>query len=110
MSQTKDFNAKVKFMWLHWCVYICEWCLYVITRDGADDSATWLDKRIKGDTFKNCAPFIESKREINNIQVDNAKDLDVVMTKCNLIKYSNNHWKASGSLWLYYQMNKMLFW
>ena len=39
-------------MWLHWCVYTCEWCLYVITRDGADDSATWLDKIIKGDTLK----------------------------------------------------------
>ena len=29
--------------------------------------------------FKNCAPFRDCITEINNIQVDNVKDLDVVM-------------------------------
>ena len=37
--------------------------------------------------------------EINNTQVDNAKDIDVVMPVFNLIKYSNNYLKTSGSLW-----------
>ena len=39
--------------------------------------------------------------EINNIQVDNAKDLDIVMPMCNLIEYSDNYSKTSRSLWQY---------
>ena len=29
--------------------------------------------------FKNCVPFTNCIREINNTQVDNAKDIDLVM-------------------------------
>ena len=36
--------------------------------------------------FKNCAPFTNCISEINNIQIDNAKDIDVVMPMYNLIK------------------------
>ena len=39
--------------------------------------------------------------EINNTQVDNAKDIDIVMPMYNLIEYSDNYSKASGSLWQY---------
>ena len=46
---------------------------------------------------------MECTREINNTQIDHAKDLDLVMSMYNLIKYSNNHSKASGSLWKYYR-------
>ena len=38
-------------------------------------------------------------REINNIQVDNAKDIDIVIPLYNLIEYSDNYSKKSGSLW-----------
>ena len=47
--------------------------------------------------FKNCAPFTDCMREINNTQVDNAKDIDVVMPMNNLIEYSNNYLKTSRS-------------
>ena len=43
--------------------------------------------------FKNCAPFTNCISEINNTQIDNAKDIDVVMLMCNLIKYSDNYLK-----------------
>ena len=49
--------------------------------------------------FKNCAPFTNCISEINNIQVDNAKDIDIVMPMYDLIEYSNNYSKTSGSLW-----------
>ena len=39
--------------------------------------------------------------EINNTQVDNTKDLDIVMPMYNLIEYSDNYSKTSGSLWQY---------
>ena len=31
--------------------------------------------------FKNCAPFTNCIGEINNTQIDNAKDIDVVMQR-----------------------------
>ena len=39
--------------------------------------------------------------KINNTQVDNAKDIDIVMPMYNLIEYSDNYAKATGSLWQY---------
>ena len=51
--------------------------------------------------FKNCAPFTDCISEINNTQVDNAKYTDIVMTMYNLIEYSNNYSKISGSLLQY---------
>ena len=38
--------------------------------------------------FKNCTPFTDWISEINNTQLDDAKDIDVVMPMCNLIEYS----------------------
>ena len=40
---------------------------------------------------------------INNIQIDNAEYIDVVMPMYNLIEYSDNYSKTSGSLWQYYR-------
>ena len=44
--------------------------------------------------------FISS---INNIQIDNAEYIDVVMPMYNLVEYSDNYSKTSGSLWQYYR-------
>ena len=43
--------------------------------------------------FDNCAPFANCISEINNTQIDNAKDIDVVMPMYNLIEYSDNYSK-----------------
>ena len=53
--------------------------------------------------FKNCAPFINCISEINNTQIDNAKDIDIVMPMYNLIEYSDNYAKTTGSLWQYFR-------
>ena len=45
--------------------------------------------------FKNCASFTNCISEINNTQVDNAKDLDIVMPMYNLIECSDNYAKTS---------------
>ena len=57
------------------------------------------DERNKGVIFKNCAPFINCKSEINNAEIDNAKDIDIIMPICNLIEYSDNYSKISVSLY-----------
>ena len=51
--------------------------------------------------FKNCTPFTNCISEINNTDLDNAKDLDIVMPMYNSIDYSVNYSKTSGSLWQY---------
>ena len=51
--------------------------------------------------FKNCAPFTNCMSEINNTQIDNAKDIDIAMPMYNLIEYSDNYGKTTGSLWQY---------
>ena len=45
--------------------------------------------------FKNCAPFTNCLSEINNTQVDNAKDLDTVMPMYNLTEYIDDYSKTS---------------
>ena len=52
---------------------------------------------------KNSAPFTDCISQINNIQLENAKYIDVVMPMYNLIEYSDNSSKTSGSLWQYYR-------
>ena len=63
----------------------------VVERAAAND----INKTV---IFKNCAPFTDCISKINNAQVDNAKDIDIVMLMYNLIEYSDNYSKTSGSL------------
>ena len=74
-----------------------------ITGEGLNDTANQVDEREKGVIFKICAPFTDFISEVNNTQIDNVKDVDVVMPMYNLIEYSNNYSKTSGSLWQYYR-------
>ena len=62
-----------------------------------------LGERNKEETFKNCAPFTDWISEKNNTQIDNSKDLNVVIPMYNLIEYKGNYLKTSGSLWEYYK-------
>ena len=64
----------------------------------ADADANNTNKKI---IFKNCAPFNNCISEINNTQVDIAKDIDIVMPMYSLIEYRDNYSKTSGHLWQY---------
>ena len=58
------------------------------------------DKKL---AFKNNAPFVSCVSKINNTFIDNAEDLDVVMPMYNLLEYSKNYSKTTGSFWNYYR-------
>ena len=58
--------------------------------------------------FKNNAPFISCITKINNTLVDNAEDLDIVMPMYNLIEYSKNYSKTTGSSCITTEMNQMV--
>ena len=59
----------------------------------------WMKEKI----FKNCAPFINCKSEINNTEIDNARDINIVIPMHKMIEYSDNYSKPTGSLWHYYK-------
>ena len=66
----------------------------------ADAAANNINKKV---IFKNSAPFTNCISEINNMQIDNAKDIDIVMPMYNLMEYSDNYAKTTGSLWQYFK-------
>ena len=49
---------------------------------GAGDDANNTNKKA---IFKNCAPFTDCISKINNTQIDNPKDIDIVMPMYNLL-------------------------
>ena len=61
------------------------------------------NKENKNLAFKNNAPFINCISKINDVKTDNAEDLDVAMPMYNLLGYSKNYRKTTGSLWNYYR-------
>ena len=53
--------------------------------------------------FKNDGSFRPGISNIDNKLIDNAEDLDKVISMYNLIEYSNNYSMLLGSLWNYYR-------
>ena len=66
--------------------------------DASGSAANNVSEKVK---FKNCDPLINCISKINNTQIDNAEYIDIVMPMYNLIEYSDNYPKTSGSLWQY---------
>ena len=59
-----------------------------------------FDRRL---TLKNDAPFISCISKINGELVENAEDVDIVIPMYNLLEYSKNYEKTSGSFFNYYR-------
>ena len=59
--------------------------------------------QIKKVIIKNCTSFNKCISKKNITQVDNAEYIDIVMPIYNLIEYSDNYSKTSGSLWQYFK-------
>ena len=75
------------------------WVRGTITVTNPNSNAN-LDRRL---TLKNNGPFISCASNINGELVENAEDLDIVMPMYNLLEYSKNYEKTSGSLFNYYR-------
>ena len=102
-----DIRFKTTMLRSNLCDYADAYILVkgTITNTGAgnDDATKQADERDKVVTFKNCAPFTKCISGINNTDIDNAQDIDIVMPMYNLIEYSDNNSKTSGSLCQYYK-------
>ena len=104
---TYNVNSQIKFKTTMPKFSLCDYSdAYVLVKGtisvnntaAADAAANNTNKKV---IFKNYAPFTNCISEINNTQIDNAKDIDVVMSMYNLIEYSDNYAKTSGILWQY---------
>ena len=106
-NANSDIRFKTTMLRSNLCDYPDSYILVkgtiTITGAGANADARNADERDKGVTFKNCAPFTKCISRINNTDIDNAHDIDIVMPMYNLIEYSDNYSKTSGSLWQYYK-------
>ena len=60
--------------------------------------------------FKNFAPFTNCISEINNTQIDNAKDIDIVMPmyKLNTVIIMQKQQEAYGNIVKIYQLEKIM--
>ena len=102
-----NVNSQIKFKTTMLKSILCDYSdAYILVKGticvnntaavGADANNT--NRKVR---FKNCAPFTNCISEINNTQIDNAKDIDIVMPMYNLIEYSDNYAKTTVSLWQY---------
>ena len=104
---TYAVNKQIKFKtskrrsslcdYSHTCILI-KGNISVNTTASADAAANNTGKNV---IFKDCALFTDCISKINNTQVNNTKDIDIVMPIYNLIEYSDNYSKTSGSIWQY---------
>ena len=71
------------------------------TKTVAGNTAAAPVRNNKQVILKNCDPFADCMIEINNIQVDNAKFFDVVMSMHHLLECSKSYSKTFQRLWQY---------
>ena len=102
-------NSQIKFKTKMLKSSLCDYSdAYILVKATISVSNTAAQGAASNNTnkkvlFKNCAPFTNCISEINNTQRDNAKDIDIVMPMYNLIEYSDNYAKTTGSLWQYFK-------
>ena len=103
---TYNVNSQIKFKTTMLKSSLCHYSYaYILVKgtisvnnSAAGDAINNNNRKV---IFKNCAPFTNCISEINNTQIDNAKDIDIVIPMYNLIEYSDNYAKTTGSLWQY---------
>ena len=108
---TYNVNSQIKFKTTMLKFSLCDYSdAYIhvkgkikITAEGDNEAARHADDRNQGVAFKNCAPFTICISKVNNTQIDNFKDIDIIMLMYNSIEYNDNHGKTSASLWQYYR-------
>ena len=102
-----NVNSQIKFKTTMLKSSLCDYSdAYILVKgtisvDNTAAAGAAVNNNDKKVIFKNCAPFTNCISEINNTQIDNAKDIDIVMPIYNLIEYSDNYAKTTGSLWQY---------
>ena len=104
---TYSHNKQIKFKTSMLRSSLCDYSdAYILVKGNITVNNTAADGAAANNTnkkviFKNCAPFTNCISKINNTQIDNAEYIDIVIPMYNVIEYSDNYSKTSGSLWQY---------
>ena len=101
----KNIKFKTSMLRLDLCDYSDVYIVVKRTIDllAAAAAAHGIEKTQKNVAFKNNAPFRSCISKINSTLIDNAEDLDIVMSMYNLLEYSHSYFMTSGSLWKYFR-------
>ena len=100
-NKNKDIRFKTNQLRNDLCdfndAYIVVTGKITVTIPGNDDN---VDNRKV--FLKNSAPFFNCTLRINSQLIEDAQDLDIVIPMYNLLYYSKNFRKTTGSFWNYY--------
>ena len=80
--------------------------VYIVAKRGIDLLAAAANENHKAEknvAVKDNASFISCISKINSTLIDNAEDLDIVMSIYSLLQYHQNYSMTSGSLWNFYR-------
>ena len=107
-NENKSIRFKTSMLRSNLCDYSDAYILVkgtiTVTAPGVYNNANNIrDKRNRPVILKNNAPFVSCITRINGELIEDADDLDIVMSMYNLLEYSKNYRKTIGSLYNYYR-------
>ena len=107
-NENKSIRFKTPMIRSNLCDYSDAYILVTgtitVTAPGANNGANNIrDKKNRPLILKNNAPFVSCITRINGELIEDADDLDIVMSMYNLLEYSKNYRKTIGSLYNYYR-------
>ena len=107
-NQNKSIRFKTPMLRSNLCdysdVYVLVKGTITVTAPGVNNDANNIrDKRNRPVILKNNAPFVSCITRINGELIEDADDLDIVMSMYDLLEYSKNYRKTIGSLYNYYR-------
>ena len=101
-NEIKSIRFKTPMLRSKLCDYSDAYILVkgtiTVTAPGVNNANNIRDKRNKPLTLKNNVPFVSCITRINGELIEDADDLDIVMSMYNLLQYSKNYRKTIGSL------------
>ena len=107
-NENKSIRFKTPMLRSNLCDYSDAYILVkgtiTVAAPGVNNNADNIrDKRNRPLILKNNAPFVSCTTRINGELIEDADDLDIVMSTYNLLEYSKNYRKTIGSLYNYYR-------
>ena len=107
-NENKSIRFKTPMLRSNLCDYSDAYILVkgtiTVAAPGANNGANNMrDKRNRPLILKNNAPFFSCITRINGELIEDADDLDIVMSMYNLLEYSKSYRKTIGLLYNYYR-------
>ena len=107
-NENKSIRFKTPMLRSNLCDYSDAYILVkgtiTVTAPGVNNNANNIrNKRNRSVILKNNVPFVSCITRINGELIEDADDLDIVMSIYNLLEYTKNYRKTIGSLYNYYR-------